>query len=76
MAKKRYDPLWELVGEKIALQGQAPDVDVVCPHCHVTVHLGEAAQPGQRYACGLCGGLSEVVEQAGSRRLEAVEASD
>ncbi|MCE5253802.1 MAG: hypothetical protein LLG45_06290 [Actinomycetia bacterium] len=62
MAKKKYDPLWEIVHEKVALQGQEPDVDTLCPHCHVTVHLGSAARPGESYACGLCGGVSEVVE--------------
>jgi len=62
VAKKRYDPLWEIVNEKVALQGQEPDNDVLCPHCHVTVHLGLAAKAGERYACGLCGGVSEVAE--------------
>lgn len=62
MGKKKYDPLWELVGEKVALQGQEPDVDVPCPHCGVLVHLGNAVKVGERYACGLCGGVSEVVE--------------
>lgn len=62
MAKKKYDPLWEIVDEKVALQGQEPDVDAFCPHCHVAVHLGTAAKVGEHYACGLCGGVSEVAE--------------
>lgn len=61
MAKKRYDPLWEIVGEKVALQGREPDIDVPCPHCNVVVHLGNEAKAGERYVCGLCGGESEVV---------------
>lgn len=69
MAKKRYDPLWEIVNEKVALQGEEPDVDVLCPHCHVTVHLGTAAKPGERYACGLCGGVSEVAVGHGGPML-------
>jgi ribosomal protein S27AE len=68
VTKKRYDPLWEIVGEEVALQGQEPDIDAACPHCHVTVHLGPAAKVGRRYACGLCGGVSEVVQ--GHNRLE------
>lgn len=64
MTKKKHDPLWEVVGEKIALQGREPDVDVPCPHCGVLVHLGISAKAGERYACGLCGGVSEVVEAA------------
>lgn len=72
MAKKRYDPLWEIVGEKVALQGQEPDVDAECPHCHVTVHLGKTARSGERYTCGLCGGLSEVAEGPEGLRLVPV----
>ena len=69
MAKKKYDPLWEVVGEKVPLQGGVPDVDVPCPHCGVTVHLGSVAKPGERYACGLCGGVSEVIRGEGGARL-------
>ena len=68
MAKKKYDPLWELVGEKAPLQGGEPDIDAVCPWCRVTVHLGKEASPGRVYECGLCGGVSEV--QSGSSGLE------
>ncbi len=73
MAKKKYDPLWEIVDEKVALQGQEPDVDVACPCCHVTVHLGSGRKPGERYACGLCGGVSEVEERPGGLGLRAVD---
>ena len=72
MGKKKYDPLWELVEEKIALQGREPDVDVPCPHCHVTVHLGSEATPGERYGCGLCGGVSEVARESGALLLKPV----
>ncbi len=71
MAKKKFDPLWEIVDEKIPLQGQGPDVDVPCPHCHVPLHLGPGDQKGQRITCGLCGGSSEVVEGPEGPRLEA-----
>ncbi|MBN1321831.1 MAG: hypothetical protein JXA87_13455 [Thermoleophilia bacterium] len=72
MTKKKHDPLWEVVDEKIALQGQEPDVDVPCPHCGVLVHLGILAKAGERYACGLCGGVSEVAEGAGGPSLRRV----
>ncbi len=71
MAKKKFDPLWEIVDEKIPLQDQGPDVDVPCPHCHVPLHLGPGDQKGQRITCGLCGGSSEVVEGPEGPRLEA-----
>ncbi len=61
MAKKKYDPLWEIVHEKVALQGQEPDLDARCPHCNVTLHLGARADEGWRITCGLCGKTSEVV---------------
>jgi ribosomal protein S27AE len=72
VAKKKYDPLWAIVEEKIALQGREPDVDVPCPQCHVTVHLGPGAKVGERYACGLCGEVCEVVGEPGGRGLRAV----
>ena len=62
MAKKKYDPLWEIVDEKIALQGMEPDMDGRCPYCYVTVHLGLGTKPGERYECGLCGGVSLVFQ--------------
>lgn len=64
MGKKKYDPLWEIVGEKVALQGAEPDIDAVCPHCHVRVHLGPDVETGGRFACGLCGGVSVVAATA------------
>jgi hypothetical protein len=76
VAKKKYDPLWEIVDEKVALQGQEPDADASCPHCHVTVHLGAAAQVGEHYACGLCGGVSEVVEGPAGLGLKPVADED
>jgi hypothetical protein len=73
VAKKKYDPLWEIVDEKIALQGQEPDVDLLCPHCHVLLHLGPTATKGLRVTCGLCGGSSEVAETPEGPRLETVD---
>ncbi len=73
MAKKKYDPLWEIVDEKVPLQGTEPDVDAVCPWCRVTVRLGSGAAPGNTYACGLCGGVSEVVAGTDGPALRGVE---
>jgi hypothetical protein len=74
LRKKKHDPLWKIVNEKIALQGGEPDVDVTCPYCHVIVHLGSAVEDKDRYVCGLCGGLSEVVEgEAGELGLKPLE---
>ncbi len=73
MGKKKYDPLWEVVGEKVALQGQQPDVDAACPYCHVTVHLGMTAKVGERYSCGLCGGIAEVVQGPAGMGLRPLE---
>ncbi len=72
MAKKKYDPLWEIIDEKIALQDQEPDIDVPCPHCHVPLHLGTAARQGQRVTCGLCGGVSQVVDGPEGPGLRAI----
>jgi hypothetical protein len=57
---KKYDPLWEIVGEKISLQGVDPARSLLCPECHVTVDLPKSAQAGARFHCGLCGALCEV----------------
>jgi hypothetical protein len=57
---KKYDPLWEIVDEKISLQGVDPVSILVCPECHVTVDLPKSAQSGARFHCGLCGALCEV----------------
>lgn len=59
MAKK-YDPLWELVGEQFPLQGVEQDVDALCPNCHVNVHIGLGATVGQDAECGLCGASLQV----------------
>ncbi len=72
VAKKKFDPLWEIVDEKVALQGQELDVDAHCPYCNVTVHLGSHAGEGQKVSCGLCGGVSEVKLSTGGARLEPV----
>ena len=72
MGNKKYDPLWELVGEKVALQGQEPDVDAHCPHCNVNLHLGSSAEDGARIVCGLCGGVSVVSLKGGSVSLGAI----
>jgi hypothetical protein len=72
MAKKKYDPLWQIVDEKVALQGGEPDVDARCPHCHVVVHVGLAGKVGERYECGLCGGVSVLAEEEGSPILRPV----
>lgn len=72
MAKKQYDPLWEIVDEKVPLQGGEPDVDGLCPWCHARVHLGKDASVGKTYECGLCGGLSKVVEGKDGPALEQV----
>lgn len=72
MAKKKYDPLWEIVDEKVALQGVEPDIDVRCPRCNVFVHLVLGAKVGERYECGLCGEVSEVAPEQGGLTLRRV----
>jgi len=59
LGRKKYDPLWEVVGEVVPLQGTEPDLDAVCPHCHVRVHVGRERAAGG-YVCGLCGGVSQL----------------
>jgi hypothetical protein len=71
VANKKFDPLWEIVDEKIALQSTEPDVDRPCPHCGVPLHLGAGVPKGRRVTCGLCGGLAEVAETSGGLRLNA-----
>lgn len=72
MGNKKYDPLWELVGEKVALQGHEPDVEAHCPHCNVNLQLGSSPEDGARIVCGLCGGVSVVALRAGVTSLEIV----
>lgn len=59
MTRKTHDPLWEIVDEKVPLQGAEPDIDALCPYCGVRVHVGRGAPEG-RYSCGLCGGQFTV----------------
>ena len=68
MAKK-YDPLWELVGEKVPLVGAEPDIDAHCPNCHVRVHVGLDAEPGEKVECGLCGAALEIIKTPGGVEL-------
>jgi hypothetical protein len=60
--KKRLDPLWEIVGEKVYLQGAASAPSGSCPQCHVLVELPREPKRGERFRCGLCGTLCEVVD--------------
>jgi hypothetical protein len=71
VAKKKFDPLWEIVDEKRALQDVEPKVDLTCPHCHVPLELGSVARRGATVACGLCGGRSQVVETPEGPALKA-----
>lgn len=73
MAKKQYDPLWEIIDEKVPLQGAEPDIDSVCPHCNVKVHIGPDLPSGERVECGLCGGISEVVREGAAVSLKPEE---
>jgi hypothetical protein len=75
VGSKKYDPLWELVGEKVVLQGQEPEVGAHCPHCNVNLHLGPTIENGKRIACGLCGGVSTVAAQGGGATLRVVSAA-
>jgi hypothetical protein len=60
--KKRFDPLWEIVGEKVTLQGIESSVATTCPNCQVTLELPKSVQPVRRFRCGLCGALCEIAE--------------
>ncbi|MBC7293258.1 MAG: hypothetical protein H5T84_03960 [Thermoleophilia bacterium] len=73
MGRKKYDPLWEVVAEKVPLQGVEPDIDTRGPHCLVTVHVGTEAEPGAHYECGLCGGLSQLSVEDGCLVLVPVK---
>ena len=71
---KKYDPLWEIVGEELPLQGAVEDIDALCPVCHVKLHIGTGAESGRRFECGLCSAQLEVDVSGGSPRLvEIVE---
>ena len=71
--KKRLDPLWEIVGEKVYLQGMGAPVTASCPQCHVVVELPREPKQGERFRCGLCGTLCEVVDTPRQTRLAARE---
>ena len=71
--KKKYDPLWEIVDEKIALQGQDIDLDAACPRCHVSVHVGSGAKSGDRFCCGLCGASFVITERSNGGSVAAKE---
>ena len=62
---KKYDPLWELVDEKVPLQGAGEDIDSRCPECHVVVHVGSETPTGESVECGLCGAALEVKRENG-----------
>jgi hypothetical protein len=72
VSDKKYDPLWEIIDEKVPLQGAEPDVDSICPYCNVNVHLGPDLKLGERVECGLCGSISEVSAKAGKLALKPV----
>jgi hypothetical protein len=76
VAKKQYDPLWEIVDEKVPLQGGEPDIDSVCPHCNVRVHLGPDLKSGETVECGLCGGLSRIASDGSTVTLLGIETED
>ena len=69
---KKFDPLWELVGEELPLQGAFDDVDALCPYCHVKLHVGTGVEPGSRFTCGLCGTEVEVDTTSGQATLTRV----
>lgn len=73
MAKKKYDPLWEIIDEKVALQGVEPDIDALCPYCSVTVHIAGSLADEGLVECGLCGSLSTVARAGGGVTLKPVE---
>jgi hypothetical protein len=73
VAKKRYDPLWEIVDEKVALQGGEPELLGHCPHCNVTLRFSAETKAGDRYECGLCGGLSEIADIDDRVTLKPIE---
>lgn len=71
---KKYDPLWEIVGHELPLQGAVEDVDALCPVCHVKLHLGAGIEAGRRFECGLCATVLEVDLSGDAPRL--VEATE
>jgi hypothetical protein len=76
VGKKRFDPLWEIVDEKVALKGHETCIDAVCPHCRVNVDVPPEAVAGERVLCGLCGKVSQVIEGARGPALAALAGDD
>jgi hypothetical protein len=74
--KKRVDPLWEIVGERVYLQDVGTSPSTSCPQCHVVVELPREPNSGERFRCGLCGALCEVVDAARQTGLVAKEILD
>jgi hypothetical protein len=66
---KKYDPMWELAGQKVALHGMEEHMDSRCPVCHVTVHLERTVRTGDRVECGLCGERLLVEQKDGRLAL-------
>jgi hypothetical protein len=60
--KKRFDPLWEIVGEKVSLQGTGSREVTTCPKCQVALELPKSVKQGHWFRCGLCGALCEIAE--------------
>jgi len=69
---KKYDPMWEILGEEVPLQGVGEDVDARCPVCHVVLHVGDA-EAGGEWECGLCGSELKLVRSDSGVQLEAGE---
>jgi hypothetical protein len=69
--KKKYDPLWEIVGENVGLQGEGSRQCVSCPHCRVSIEVPICLAVGEQLRCGLCGGLSELSAGPGDEDLVA-----
>jgi ribosomal protein S27AE len=70
--KKRFDPLWEVVDERIALQGEETHHNPCCPRCYVAINLVAQAKSGVRLRCGLCGTLCQLVQGSSEAELVAV----
>jgi hypothetical protein len=67
---KKYDPLWELVDEKIPLKGAEKDVDTRCPECHVILHVSSDIGSGDPVECGLCGAALTVEREGDEVRAQ------
>jgi hypothetical protein len=71
--KKRYDPLWEIVGEKVGLQGEEVAREVGCPRCRVVLGVPVDTKAGTMFCCGLCGATIEIVDASRETGLVAEE---